>query len=69
MEIDATEDLDKMQRSMEDATGAGHDEDGNSGIQSLLSELTNLIPGIDEATSFSELMKQVQNSARIGLGD
>ncbi len=62
MEIDATEDLDKMQRSMEDATGAGHDEDGNSGIQSLLSELTNSIPGIDEAMSFSELMKQVQNS-------
>ncbi|KAL3808733.1 hypothetical protein ACHAXA_010899 [Cyclostephanos tholiformis] len=62
MEIDATEDLDKMQRSMEDATGAGSDDDGNSGIQSLLSELTNSIPGIDEAMSFSELMKQVQNS-------
>lgn len=61
MEIDATEDLDKMQRSMEDATGAGNDEDGNSGIQSLMTELTNSIPGIDEAMSFSELMKQVQN--------
>lgn len=61
MEIDATEDLDKMQQSMEVATGAA-DEDGNSGIQSLLSELTNSIPGIDEAMSFSELMKQVQNS-------
>ncbi|KAL7485459.1 hypothetical protein ACHAW6_011058, partial [Cyclotella cf. meneghiniana] len=60
MEIDATEDLDKMQRSMEDATGAGNDEDGNSGIQSLMTELTNSIPGIDEAMSFSELMKQVQ---------
>merc|ERR1719491_1740416 len=61
MEIDATEDLDKMHRSMEDATGAGSDEDGNSGIQSLMTELTNSIPGIDEAMSFSELMKQVQN--------
>jgi arsenite-transporting ATPase len=58
MEIDATEDLDKMQRSMEDATGASNDEDG--GIQSLMTELTNSIPGIDEAMSFSELMKQVQ---------
>lgn len=61
MEIDANQDMDKMQRSMEDATGAGNDEDGNSGIQSLLSELTTSIPGIDEAMSFSELMKQVQN--------
>lgn len=59
MEIDATEDLDKMQRSMEDATGASNDEDG--GIQSLMTELTNSIPGIDEAMSFSELMKQVQS--------
>merc|ERR1711966_343303 len=56
----ATEDLDKMQRSMEDATGAGNGDDG-SGIQSLMTELTQSIPGIDEAMSFSELMKQVQN--------
>ena len=64
MEIDATEDLDKMQQSMETAVGTAGgvgDEDG-SGIQSLLSELTQSIPGIDEAMSFSELMKQVQNS-------
>lgn len=56
MEIDATEDLDKMQQSMETAVGTA------GGIQSLLSELTQSIPGIDEAMSFSELMKQVQNS-------
>ncbi|KAL7528339.1 hypothetical protein ACHAXR_002393 [Thalassiosira sp. AJA248-18] len=44
---------------MEDSTGAGNEDDGSS-IQSLMTELTNSIPGIDEAMSFSELMKQVQ---------
>jgi len=57
MEIDASEDIDKMQRSFEDSTGGNDDENG---IQSLMTELTNSIPGIDEAMSFSELMKQVQ---------
>merc|ERR550539_1325654 len=35
-------------------------DDDEAGISSLMSELTNSIPGIDEAMSFSELMKQVQ---------
>ncbi|GMF13329.1 unnamed protein product [Phytophthora lilii] len=33
----------------------------NSGMASFMKDLTNSIPGIDEAMSFAELMKQVQN--------
>lgn len=58
MEIDANDDVESIQRTMEQASGAEGDD--NSGISSLMSELTNSIPGIDEAMSFSELMKQVQ---------
>eukprot|EP00565_Helicotheca_tamesis_P000031 CAMPEP_0185734518 /NCGR_PEP_ID=MMETSP1171-20130828/22746_1 /TAXON_ID=374046 /ORGANISM="Helicotheca tamensis, Strain CCMP826" /LENGTH=358 /DNA_ID=CAMNT_0028404529 /DNA_START=77 /DNA_END=1153 /DNA_ORIENTATION=+ len=58
MEIDANDDMEKMQRSMEEATGDGDD---NSGVSSLMAELTSSIPGIDEAMSFAELMKQVQS--------
>ena len=57
MEIDANEDMESIQSSMEQA--AGTDED--TGLSNLMSELTSSIPGIDEAMSFSELMKQVQN--------
>jgi arsenite-transporting ATPase len=56
MEIDAHEDLDQMQRSMEEAA-----DDEGSGVSQLMAELTSSIPGIDEAMSFSELMKQVQS--------
>ena len=56
MEIDANDDMEEMQRSMEEASSQ---ED--SGLQSLMAELTSSIPGIDEAMSFSELMKQVQS--------
>jgi len=56
MEIDANDDMEEMQRSMEEATN-----EDDSGLQSLMAELTSSIPGIDEAMSFSELMKQVQN--------
>lgn len=54
MEIDANDDLEEVQRSLQ--------EEGveDNGINSLMAELTNSIPGIDEAMSFSELMKQVQ---------
>merc|ERR1719296_654667 len=61
MEIDARDDMEKMQKSLEDATGTSEVDDADSPIASLMSELTNSIPGIDEAMSFSELMKQVQN--------
>jgi arsenite-transporting ATPase len=60
MEIDANDDMEKVQQSMVEAGGAGTDAD-DSGINSLMAELTSSIPGIDEAMSFSELMKQVQN--------
>lgn len=53
MEIDANDDMEEMKREIQDET-----ED--SGFASLMSELTSSIPGIDEAMSFSELMKQVQ---------
>merc|ERR1712125_261237 len=53
--------MEKMQKSLEEATGTSEVDDADSPISSLMSELTNSIPGIDEAMSFSELMKQVQN--------
>lgn len=58
MEIDANNDMEEMQRTMEEQ---GVDEEKDGGLSSMLSELTNSIPGIDEAMSFSELMKQVQS--------
>lgn len=58
MEIDANNDMEEMQRTMAEQ---GADEEKDGGLSSMMSELTNSIPGIDEAMSFSELMKQVQN--------
>lgn len=58
MEIDANNDMEEMQRSM---TEQGVDDEKDGGLTSMMSELTNSIPGIDEAMSFSELMKQVQS--------
>lgn len=58
MEIDANNDMEEMQRNMAEQ---GTDEDQDGGLMAMMSELTNSIPGIDEAMSFSELMKQVQN--------
>jgi len=55
MEIDANNDMEEMQRNMNEQ---GTEDDG--GLSAMMSELTNSIPGIDEAMSFSELMKQVQ---------
>jgi len=60
MEIDANDDMEKLQQQMEHAT-ASDDDDSNGGISALMAELTSSIPGIDEAMSFSELMKQVQS--------
>ena len=56
MEIDANNDMEEMQRNMQEQGT----EDDDGGINAMMSELTNSIPGIDEAMSFSELMKQVQ---------
>jgi arsenite-transporting ATPase len=53
MEIDANDDMEEMQRELEETTD-------DAGISTLMAELTSSIPGIDEAMSFSELMKQVQ---------
>merc|ERR1712165_54931 len=58
MEIDANDDMEKIQQDF-DATAQGSEEE--NGVSSLMAELTNSIPGIDEAMSFSELMKQVQS--------
>ncbi|GMH68679.1 hypothetical protein TrRE_jg12168 [Triparma retinervis] len=57
MEIDANHDMEKIQDEM--AASAGDEE--QSVLQSLMGDLTSSIPGIDEAMSFSELMKQVQS--------
>lgn len=59
MEIDANDDMEKMQQQMTESAGAASEEE--AGISTLMSELTASIPGIDEAMSFSELMKQVQS--------
>lgn len=59
MEIDANQDMDEMQRQMEEEEDQTGGDDG--GISNIMSELSNSIPGIDEAMSFSELMKQVQS--------
>jgi len=59
MEIDANDDMESLQKQMQEVTGAEDEE--SSGINSLLADLTSNIPGIDEAMSFSELMKQVQD--------
>lgn len=59
MEIDANDDMEKMQQQMVESTNSGSEEE--SGISALMAELTSSIPGIDEAMSFSELMKQVQS--------
>jgi arsenite-transporting ATPase len=59
MEIDANDDMESIQRDMAEVAGASDDD--NSGISNLMAELTSSIPGIDEAMSFSELMKQVQS--------
>merc|ERR1712130_647696 len=59
MEIDATDDMERIQDSM---SGSGVVSNNNeSGVASLMAELTSSIPGIDEAMSFSELMKQVNS--------
>ncbi|RQM12123.1 hypothetical protein B5M09_009747 [Aphanomyces astaci] len=50
MEIDPT-------IEMEESADGVSDE---SGMQSFMKDLTNSIPGIDEAMSFAELMKQIQ---------
>lgn len=59
MEIDANDDMEKMQQQMVESANEASEEE--SGISSLMAELTSSIPGIDEAMSFSELMKQVQS--------
>ncbi|RLN89259.1 hypothetical protein BBJ28_00017776 [Nothophytophthora sp. Chile5] len=46
-------------RSLEEMNADGVQD--NSGMASFMKDLTNSIPGIDEAMSFAELMKQVQN--------
>ncbi|CAB9501797.1 ATPase GET3 [Seminavis robusta] len=56
MEIDANQDMDEMQRQMEE-----EEDQTGGGIGNIMGELSNSIPGIDEAMSFSELMKQVQS--------
>ena len=64
MEIDASDDLESIQKSITESGGGGGTDDkpdDDSGLNTLMSELTNSIPGIDEAMSFSELMKQVQS--------
>jgi hypothetical protein len=59
MEIDASVDVEEL-AAMGELDGASDDSGGLGGISSIMSELTQSIPGIDEAMSFAELMKSVQ---------
>lgn len=60
MEIDANADVEKMKREMESQIDGGDAPDSSGGLGDLMATLTSSIPGIDEAMSFAELMKQVQ---------
>jgi arsenite-transporting ATPase len=61
MEIDANEGAMEHIQQQSNNSVVGSTDDDDNGIQSMMAELTNSIPGIDEAMSFSELMKQVQS--------
>mmetsp|Transcript_29691 Transcript_29691/g.37287 ORF Transcript_29691/g.37287 Transcript_29691/m.37287 type:complete len:354 (+) Transcript_29691:236-1297(+) len=52
MEIEPTVEVDEME---------GLDDEAAGPLKSMFADLTNSIPGVDEAMSFSELMKQVQS--------
>ena len=61
MEIDANVDMEKMKSEMTGmGMSGGEDGEESNGIGDLMASLTSSIPGIDEAMSFAELMKQVQ---------
>eukprot|EP00949_MAST-11_sp_MAST-11-sp1_P000521 g521.t1 len=63
MEIDTNIPADQLMATGGSATGlppgVGNDE-AQAGMQSMFKELTSAVPGVDEAMSFAELMKQVQ---------
>ena len=56
MEIDAAQEAAAEAAALEEAGGDGDD----NVLSQMFADLQNSIPGIDEAMSFSELMKQVQ---------
>ena len=56
MEVDPTPDAETME-----ALAGGGGTDGIGGAASFLGDLATSIPGIDEAMSFAEVMKQVQS--------
>jgi arsenite-transporting ATPase len=61
MEIDANDDMEKLSKELESAATTDEANDAASGFNALMGELSSSIPGIDEAMSFAELMKQVQS--------
>jgi len=60
MEIDAQHDMDKVKSEM---AAAGTSDDDQGLLQNLMGDLSSSIPGIDEAMSFAELMKQVRRAS------
>lgn len=57
MEIDPEVDVEDLA----EMNGGGVAGEEGAGLRNLMQDLTQAIPGIDEAMSFAELMKQVQN--------
>ncbi|CAB1116048.1 unnamed protein product [Ectocarpus sp. CCAP 1310/34] len=55
MEVEPTVDMDEL------AVTDGMSQDAADGIKGMFSDMSNSIPGVDEAMSFAELMKMVQN--------
>ena len=56
MEIDPSGAMDEMHAQMAAGGGAG----GGAGMANIFQDLSQSIPGIDEAMGFAEIMKQVQ---------
>ncbi|KAF4595362.1 ATPase GET3 [Ophiocordyceps camponoti-floridani] len=61
MEIDPNGSMQDLLAGQADGANAGAGEDMSSGIGGMMQDLAFAIPGIDEAMSFAEVLKQVKS--------
>ncbi|PHH76692.1 hypothetical protein CDD80_1330 [Ophiocordyceps camponoti-rufipedis] len=61
MEIDPNGSMQDLLAGQADGAGAGAAEDMSSGLGGMMQDLAFAIPGIDEAMSFAEVLKQVKS--------